>query len=392
MTIIDSSDQLAALCERLGREPYVTVDTEFIREKTYWPRLCLLQLAGRDEAVGVDPLAPGLDLEPLFELLVRPEVVKVFHAARQDIEIFHHLSGRIPAPLFDSQVAAMVCGFGESASYETLAAKLANARIDKNLRFTDWSRRPLTERQIQYAISDVTHLRVIYEKLRRQLEKTGRTAWLAEEMAVLKDPATYAPHPEEVWRRIKTRSRDRRFLAVLREVTAWRELEAQSRDMPRNHVLREGALIEIAAHPPTTAQELARVRGMPEGLARGKRGERIIAAARRGLALPESELPQLERPRSPAGVGPLVELLKVLLKMKCEAHHVAQKLVASSADLERIAAEDQAPVAALKGWRREIFGDAALRLKRGELALAASGREVTLIEVTGGRGAEGGER
>ena len=390
MTIIDTSDDLAALCRRLGQEPYVTVDTEFIRERTYWPRLCLLQLAGRDEAVAVDPLAPGLELGPLFELLARPEVIKVFHAARQDIEIFHYLSEQIPTPLFDTQVAAMVCGFGEAASYETLAAKLANARIDKSLRFTDWARRPLTKRQVRYAISDVTHLRVVYEKLQGRLERNGRSAWLAEEMAVLSDPATYAPHPDEAWRRLKSRSRDRRFLGILREVTAWRELEAQKRDVPRNRVLRDAALIEIAAHPPTSLEELARVRGMPEGLARGKAGERIMAAARRGIALPEDELPQAERARPPSGVGPLVELLKVLLKTKCEGHDVAQKLVANSADLERIAAEDEAPVRALKGWRREIFGDAALKLKRGELALAASGREVALIDLEGSGGGNGG--
>lgn len=380
MTMIADSQALAALCSRLSSAPYVTVDTEFMRERTFWPHLCLVQIAGPDEAVAVDPLAEGMDLSPLFDLMTDRSVLKVFHAARQDVEIFHHLSGKVPAPIFDTQVAAMVCGFGESASYETLAAKLARARIDKSSRFTDWARRPLSPRQVRYALADVTHLRVIYEKLARRLEDNGRTEWLAEEMATLTDPATYELHPEDAWRRLKTRSVNPRFLGILRELAAWREKEAQTRDIPRRRVIRDEALIEIAAHPPSTAAELERVRGLPARFASSPRGEAVLEAVRRGLALPEDALPQIERPQAlPRGLAPLVDLLKVLLKARCEAHGVAHKLVASAADLERIALGGEAPVPALKGWRREIFGADALELVRGRLALAANGGKVRLV-------------
>lgn len=374
MKTITSTDDLARLCARLASADYVTVDTEFMRETTFWPLLCLVQIAGPDDATIIDPLATGMDLAPLFELMANEGVLKVFHAARQDLEIFHHLSGHVPTPIFDSQVAAMVSGFGDSVSYEVLAAKLAKARIDKSSRFTDWSHRPLSDRQLNYALDDVTHLRVIYERLAKQLRQTGRADWLTEEMAALADPRIYEQHPEDAWKRLKTRSTEPRFLAVLVEVAAWREREAQGRDLPRNRVLRNEALIEIAAHRPTSPVALARTRGLGRSLAEGAMGRGIIAAVERGMALPDANCPRPPEAQAKSrGIGPVVELMKVLLKLRCEEHDVAQKLIANVADLERIAGEDDPDVPALHGWRREIFGADAIALKRGELALALRG-------------------
>lgn len=390
MTPITETAALAAFCRRQAGADFVTVDTEFMRERTYWPKLCLVQIAGPAEAAVIDTLAPGLDLAPLFELLEAESVTKVFHAARQDIEIFFHLTGRVPHPIVDTQVAAMVCGFGEAVSYENLATKLAGAQIDKASRFTDWEKRPLTERQLRYAVADVTHLRTIWEKLGPRLEKSGRAEWVSEEMRVLTDPATYRLEPREAWRRLKTRSDKPRFLGILREVAAWRETEAQRRNLPRNRVLKDESLVEIAAHAPRSAAELERTRGLPRGLAEGGQGQAILAAVRRGLELPESELPQPPlRADLPPGLGPVVDLLRVLLKMKCEQHHVAQKLVASGDDLQLIAADDQAPVPALSGWRREMFGEDALALKHGRLALTAAGKHVKLVRLDGRRKADG---
>ncbi|MBF0304946.1 MAG: ribonuclease D [Alphaproteobacteria bacterium] len=385
MTLITDSAELAALCTRLSTASFITVDTEFMREKTYWPQLCLVQLAGPDEAVAVDPLAEGMDLAPLFDLLANPAVLKVFHAARQDIEIFHHLSGKIPTPLFDTQVAAMVCGFGDAVGYETLAAQLARARIDKSLRFTDWMQRPLTDRQLHYALSDVTHLRVAYEKLRRRLDRNGRLSWLDEEMAQLTDPVTYDGDPEDSWRRLKPRSSSPRFLAILRELAAWREREAREKDLPRQRLVRDEALMEIAASAPTTVDDLARTRGMSRGTAEGRFGQAMLAAVARAQALPEEQCPTPpERVDLPRGMGPVVDLLKVLLKLKCDEHDVASKLVASSSDIDAIAADDEAPVPALHGWRRQVFGEDALRLKHGRigLALAPDGKRMRLVPLT----------
>ncbi len=382
MTVLTTSADVAALCERLSTAEYVTVDTEFMRESTYWAKLCLVQIGGPDESAAIDPLAQNIDLTPLFTLLANPDVLKVFHAARQDLEIFYHLCGEVPYPIFDSQVAAMVCGFGDSVAYDTLASRLAGAHIDKSSRFTDWARRPLTERQVGYALADVIHLRPIYDKLRQMVEKNGRRHWLGEEMAILTDRETYEVKPEETWRRLKLRNPKPRTVAILREAAAWREREAQSRDVPRNRIIRDEALLEIAAHPPKNRQDLGRIRGFPKGIAEGPRGDAIIEAVAKGLAVPKDELPVVpDRSQKPQGLGPLVELLKVLLRMKCEHHEVAQKLIANVSDLEKIAADDNADVAALRGWRRDVFGTDALRLKHGELALAASGRKVRLIEV-----------
>lgn len=382
MSPIADTESLAALCQRLRNASFVTVDTEFMREKTYWPILCLVQVAGPDEAHAIDPLAPGIDLGPLFELLADPAVLKVFHAARQDVEIFLHLSDRIPAPLFDTQVAAMVCGFGDAVGYEALATQLARARIDKSMRFTDWSQRPLTERQLHYALSDVTHLRVAYEKLQRKLDQTKRSRWVDEEMAILTDPATYRVDPSDAWRRLKPRSSSPRYLAILRELAAWREREARERDIPRQRMVRDESLLEIAAHAPTTVADLARTRGLSRGIAEGKQGAAILEAVGRALELPEAEWPQpLERSDTPRGLAPVVDLLKVLLKIKCDQHEVAQRLVASAAEIDAIAADDNADVPAMHGWRRTIFGDDALRLKHGQVALGLSpdGKHLRLV-------------
>jgi len=382
MLLISDSEALAAFVGRQAGSEFVTIDTEFMRDRTFWPVLCLVQVAGPEEAAAIDALAPGIDLAPLYALLADPAILKVFHAARQDIEIFFHRTGRIPAPIVDTQVAAMVCGFGDAVSYETLAGKLAGARIDKSSRFTDWSHRPLTDRQLQYALSDVTHLRQTYEKLRRRIEKSGRADWVKEEMAVLTDPAIYRIEPREAWRRIKVRGDKPRFLAILREVAAWREDEAQRRDLPRSRIIKDESLIEIAAHAPSTVEELARSRGLGRGFAEGRQGETLLAAIKRGLQVKEADAPH-PPPRTdlPPGLGPIVDLLRVLLKMRCEAHEVASKLVASADDLEQIAADDKAAVPALTGWRRELFGADALALKHGRLALTAAGRHIKIVEL-----------
>jgi ribonuclease D len=382
MQPVTDSVQLAELCARLGSETFITVDTEFLRDKTYWPQLCLVQVAGSKEAASIDPLAPGIDLAPLLDLLANPAILKVFHAARQDIEIFFHLCGRIPAPIFDSQVAAMVCGFGEAVSYETLAAKLAHARIDKSHRFTDWSKRPLSDRQLEYALADVTHLRVIYEKLAKRLAKTGRERWVDEEMAILTDPQTYRLTPETAWMRLTPRSGSAKFLSILRELAAWREVEAQRKNLPRSRLLRDDALLEVAAQAPATVEDLARSRSLTRGIVEGAVGEALLAAVQRGLAVPAEEAPILpDRVEVPPGRGPLVELLKVLLKLKCESHDVASKLVATTADLEAIACSDKAEVQALHGWRLEVFGEDALALKQGRLALTAARDAIRVVRL-----------
>ena len=382
MTFIAENEALGAFCGRQRGVEFVAIDTEFMRDRTYWPDLCLVQVAGPEEAAAIDPLGDGIDLAPLFKLLAAPAVLKVFHAARQDIEIFHKLMGAVPLPLFDTQVAAMVCGFGESASYETLAGKLAGARIDKSARFTDWSHRPLTDRQIHYALSDVVPLRTVYEKLQARLQRNDRSAWLDEEIRVLTDPATYALDPRESWRRFKLRGGSRRTLALLRELAAWREIAAQQRNLPRNRILRDEQVMEIAAHAPSTPADLARTRGLGKGFVEGKFGAEVLEVIRHALALPEHAHPETPpRREMPPGLGPLVDLLRVLLKLRCEEHGVAQKLVASADDLELIAAEDTAEVPALAGWRRELFGEDALALKHGRIALTAAGKQIRLVRL-----------
>ena len=380
--LITDTQALADFCRRLTDASYITVDTEFMRERTYWPRLCLIQVAGPEEAGAVDALAEGIDLDPLLKILADPAILKVFHAARQDMEIFYYLMGRLPAPVSDTQVAAMVCGFGDAVAYETLVAKLARVRIDKASRFTDWSVRPLSRRQVDYALSDVTHLRKVYDSLSRKLAANGHESWLAEEMAVLNAPETYAPEPERAFRRIKTRDSDPRFLALLRELAAWRERHAQRLDLPRNRVLRDEVLVQIAHHAPLTPEDLERTRGLGRRLAEGPAGEAILRAVRRGLETPEAECPEVQQRWAalPRGLAPLVDLLKVLLKLKCEEYEVAQKLVVSAQDLERLASSgEDAGVPALRGWRRLVFGKDALRLREGRIALTADGTKLRVV-------------
>ncbi len=383
MNVIETTADLETCCRRLSEAEVVTVDTEFIRENTYYPRLCLVQIASDDHVVAVDPLAKGIDLAPLLALLADPDILKVFHAGRQDMEIFYHLmEGDLPHPVFDTQVAAMVCGFGEQVSYERLVGALANARIDKSARFADWARRPLPERQLTYALSDVTHLRTVYRALLAKLSQNARQGWLAEEMAVLTDPATYVTTPEEAWRRLKLRHRDRRTLAATQALAAWREREAQTRDLPRGRVLKDEQLYDIAAQKPQTADALARTRGISPDYARGRLGKGILAAIEEAMAIPEEELPSMPRQKPAAPVdAALSDLLKVLLRLRCEEHGVATKLVASADEIERLARGDDADLPALKGWRRELFGADALALKEGRLGLAVNGTKVRVFNL-----------
>ncbi len=379
--MITDTQALSKFCLRVRTADYITVDTEFMREKTYWPILCLVQIAGPDEADCIDALADGIDLTPLYDLMADDSILKVFHAARQDLEIFFHQAGQVPHPVFDTQVAAMVCGFGDSVGYEALITELVKARIDKGSRFTDWTLRPLSERQIDYALADVTHLRPAYEKLAAMLHDNERESWLEEEMAVLESPDTYNGNPSEAYRRIKARNTTARMLAVLRELATWRESEAQRRDVPRNRVLRDESLVEIAHHTPKSADQLARTRGLGDKLAHGNYGQHILEAIKKGQALPDNECPKpVRKQKLPKGLGPVTDLLKVLLKMKSEDSDVAGKLLASAADIELIAAfGEDADVRAMKGWRRDVFGDHALKLRAGELSLAVKSKKLNLI-------------
>ncbi len=381
MRVISSTHDLAAVCRELAEHPFVAVDTEFMRETTFWPKLCLIQLAGPGVEAVVDPQADGLDLAPFFGLMADERVVKVFHAARQDIEIVHYKARIVPVPVFDTQVAAMVCGFGDSISYVNLVKRITNRDLDKSSRFTDWSRRPLSERQLVYALGDVTHLRDVYLHLKSELDRSGRTHWLTEEMSTLTDPATYEATPEGAWKRLKLKVRNRKALGVLMELAAWREHAAQAQDVPRARVLRDEALYDIANQQPTETAKLSELRTLSDGFARSARAKDIIEAVRRGLARDPKTLPAVDQGQAiPAETGAMIDLLRVLLKAAAGRHGVAPRLIADTDDLERIAMEKEPEVGAMKGWRRELFGEDALRLKRGELALGMRGGEVIAIE------------
>ena len=380
MEMITTTDELAALCNRLAKHRVITVDTEFLRETTYYPLLCVVQMASADEAVVVDTLAEGIDLKPFFDLMANENVLKVFHAARQDIEIIFHRAGIIPHPVFDTQVAAMVLGYGDSIAYDQLVERITGHRPDKTHRFTDWSNRPLTQDQVTYALADVTHLRDVFAALDADLKKRGRSEWVAEEMEILTSPKTYDFHPERAWERLKTRVRKPKELAVLMEVAAWREQEAQSRDVPRSRVLKDDAIGDIATQAPTSLERLAGLRSLPKGFDKSKWGQDIVAAVKRGTARDLSTLPKLDKPRGNANGAATVELLKVLLRMTSERHAVASKVIATVDDLEQIAADDNADVGALHGWRRELFGEAALALKKGRLALAIEKGRVVRVD------------
>src|SRR6516225_608410 len=372
MDLITTTADLAAACSRLAKHAVITVDTEFLRETTYYPLLCVVQMASPEEAVVVDALAPGIDLKPFFELMSNEKVLKVFHAARQDIEIVWHLAGILPHPIFDTQVAAMVLGYGDSIAYDQLVQRITGHRPDKTHRFTDWSRRPLSKEQVHYALSDVTHLRDVFTALDADLKKRGRSDWVSIEMDILTSPKTYDFHPERAWERLKTRVRKPKELAVLMEVAAWREQEAQSRDVPRGRVLKDDAIGDIATHAPSTVERLAGLRSLPKGFDRSKWGAEIVAAVQRGLARDPATLPKLEKPRNNSNGAAIVELLKVLLRMTSERHGAASKVIAT--------ADDHADVAALHGWRRELFGEAALSLKHGRLALAIEKGRVVRVD------------
>jgi ribonuclease D len=380
MQPITTTNELAQVCARMAQHPFVTVDTEFLRETTYYPLLCVAQIASPDEAFVIDALAPGIDLSAFFDLLTNENVVKVFHAARQDIEIVWNMAKKIPQPIFDSQVAAMVLGYGDSISYDQLVQRITGDVLDKSHRFTDWTRRPLSDAQLTYAVSDVTHLRDIYVKLSADLEKRGRLNWVEAEMSVLTSPETYRMEPERAWERLKSRVRKPKELAVLIEIAAWREREAQTRDVPRSRVLKDDVLGDIAVQAPTTIEKLGHLRSLPKGFERSRWGEAIIEAVLRGVERDHKTLPRLDRFRPAPNGAATVELLKVLLRMTAESNGVAAKVIATVDELDRIAADDDADVPSLKGWRRELFGEKALALKHGKLALAVDKGRVVTVE------------
>ncbi len=382
MDLVSTTEELAAVCSRMARHPFVTVDTEFLRETTYYPLLCVAQMASPDEAVVIDALATGIDLAPFFALMENEGVTKVFHAARQDIEIIWNMAETIPHPIVDTQVAAMVLGYGDSISYDQLVQRITGDTLDKSHRFTDWTRRPLSDAQVTYALSDVTHLRDVFLALAADLEKRGRSSWVEAEMDVLTSPETYRADPERAWERLKSRVRKPKELAVLIEVAAWREREAQTRDVPRGRVIKDEVIGDIAVQAPTTIERLGHLRSLPKGFERSRWGDQIIEAVKRGLDRDQKTLPRLERFRPAPNGAATVELLKVLLRMTAERHGVAAKVIATVDDLDRIAADDEADIPALKGWRRELFGEKALALKHGRLALAVDKGRVVTVEKT----------
>lgn len=388
MNVITTTSDLAAACRTMAAAPFVAVDTEFMRETTFWPKLCLIQLASPDFEAIVDPLASGLALDPFYELMANDKVVKVFHAARQDVEIVFIQAGLIPTPLFDTQVAAMVCGFGESISYVNLVKQITNVDIDKSSRFTDWARRPLSDKQLVYALGDVTHLRRVYTRLKSDIDKAGRSRWLDEELAALTDPSSYRVEPEESWRRLKMKVRGRKGLAVLIELAAWRERLAQSQDVPRSRILRDEALYDIANQAPTDVGQLSRLRTLSDGFARSARAKEILDVVKQGLARDFATLPEPDTAAPvPADKSALVDMLRVLLKAAASRNGVAPRLIADTEDLERIAVELAPDVPALHGWRRDLFGQDALRLKAGEIALTVRRGEVVTTPIAHDAGA-----
>ncbi len=394
MHVVTDTNELARTCAALAKSDFVAIDTEFMRESTFWPDLCLIQMAAGGEEVIVDTISEGLDLSPFFDLMADEKVTKVFHAARQDIEIVHHLAQIIPMPVFDTQIAAMVCGFGESVSYGMLVKKLLNVEIDKSSRFTDWSRRPLTNKQLTYAIGDVTNLRDLFPMLKKQLEQNGRARWLDEEMAVLTNPATYESHPEDAWKRLKMRGRSQKALGVMVALAQWREEEAQSRNVPRRRVMKDDAIYDIAAQAPTTESELEKLRSVHKGFSRSAKGKGVIEAVKAGLSRDPKTLPSIKRndPLAPDALA-LLDLLRVLLKAAAGRHGVAPKLIATAAELEDIARNEEADLPSLKGWRRDLFGADAIALRQGRLGLAVeNGRVVTFERGERPRGRDDGAR
>lgn len=383
MTLITAQGALNDLCAALSQEDWITIDTEFLRDRTYYPRLCLVQVAPPDgQAMAIDPLAENLDLAPLLELMRTDRVLKIFHAARQDLEIFYHLMGEVPRAVFDTQVAAMVCGFGDQAGYLTLVQGILGARLDKGAQFTDWSRRPLSAEQMSYALDDVIYLRDVYRHLSQKLVETGRTDWAQDEMAMLLDPHTYENNPDEAWQRIKIKSDKPRVLAVLKEVAAWREREAQRRDVPRNRVLRDEIVADLAIHPPKSVDELKKMRNMPGEISGSKWAPRLVKVVEEGLAVPKNEAPKpVAKDRLPSDLAPVAEMLKMLLRIIASEQGVAARLIASGEDIDALAKDDRADIPALRGWRYEIFGQHALKMKQGKLALSLEKGRIVRKEI-----------
>ncbi len=381
MRIIETTSDLTTFVEEIAASPFIAVDTEFMREKTFWPILCLVQVAAHGGEAIIDPLADGIDLAPLLNVLTNKNVVKVFHAARQDIEIFFRLLDEVPAPLFDTQIAAMACGFGDQIGYEPLMRTLVNAKIDKGSRFTDWARRPLTDAQLTYALSDVTHLREAFPILREKLRKEDREHWVEEEMQALLNERLYYVDPEDAWRRLRLRGVKPKELGPLMKLAEWREREAHERDVPRSRIIKDDAIYELARLQPKTTKDLGRARSIPNGFERSNAGAAIIDAIGNGVAIPRDTLPDVLKPDRQKAPADVVDLLKVLLKRQCEHYGVAPKLIASGADLEAIALGDIDSVPAMNGWRREVFGDAAVSLKNGDLALKLSNSSVEILKV-----------
>ena len=370
MRVITTTDDLARLAKDMAEAPFVAVDTEFMRETTYWPKLCLVQAAAPGVEAIIDPLADRIDLDPLLEFMAKKHVLKVFHAARQDLEIFNKLAGQLPAPIFDTQIAAMACGYGDSIAYDALVQQMLKRRLDKSSRFTDWARRPLSEAQLTYALADVTHLRDLYPRMHKKLSEADRLSWLDDEHAYLLDPDIYDTTPERAWERLKLRKTTADYVLTLQVAAAWRERQAQARDTPRGRILKDDALYEIAEHRPKSPADFDRMRAVPRGFGNSRAGQELLADLNRAFADPARPQYKHERlPPAPSGLGPTVELLKVLLKLQAEKHEVAPRLIASASEVEAIAADDNADVAALSGWRRDIYGQHALALKHGRLAL-----------------------
>jgi ribonuclease D len=378
---LETTQDLMAFCLRMASEKFITVDTEFLRETTYYPKLCLIQIAGEEEAVLIDPMAPGIDMAPFFELMADHNVLKVFHAARQDFEILIQLSGAVPTPVIDTQIAAMVCGFGDQVGYEAIVRKLVGASIDKSSQFTDWSRRPLTSKQALYAVSDVTHLRVVYEKLREQLHETGREGWLDDEIGVLTSPDTYRVDPEESYKRIKARIQNKKQFGVLMSIAAWREREAQSRNVPRGRILKDEALAEIAIQMPQKPESINELRLVSKGTANSSMGAAIMKAVAHGLARDPKTIPDFKGrgEEMSAAQQAASEVLKLALKVACETENVAPKLLASAAEIDAVAVDDNANVPLLHGWRREVFGNMALDIKHGKACIGMENGRAVLI-------------
>ena len=389
MELLSDTESLATLCMRLAKEPYITIDTEFLRETTFWPQLCLVQVAGAQEFALIDPLADGMDLSPLFELLANPDVVKVFHAGRQDIEIFYYLTDCIPQNVFDTQIAAMVCGFGDQVGYDQIVRQVAGAQIDKTSRFTDWSRRPLNEAQLAYAAADVTHLRTVYEHLAGLLEKRDRVDWVAEEMQTLLDPATYTVDPDDAWQRLKLRVRKPIEFAALKALAKWREEIAQKRDQPRRRIMKDDALYELAQQRPSSTEQLGRLRAVPRGFDKHPDARSLVEVMKAVAALPNDDLPKLPKTkRNPESAPAIAELLKVALKLVAEREGVAARVIANADDLEAIAIYGEADVKAMQGWRRDLFGEMALKIRSGEMALGVRGKRAVLVPMNAAQDAD----